>query len=553
MEKILKIPEGKSLDEFLTSLNGARIESLISGDEGMEKRDALFRSMRNKQVAKAVVKGLVTGLVVGGTAQELGAFLHEGQEGLVKGLIEGHKEFAKGTMGMTSLEYLRRYFTGDLPRAGNGVMHEVMAGSAHMKLPEGVDLASSPDGSFNLIRDGHVLSQHITLDGSGHLTAASQHALAEQGVIATSSMETIQGVHTAGVAPDDYIRTHGGEFTKVHRGLWYANDTPAPVFDKNELRADLLIDHHSGAYEFSTARMMPDGSYETVGGVKLSADAHALAATGHLKMLLSLSRGTQNQVVEVPIGADFKAHIDPNSEIGNMFFQTVNGKPVFIGKFAEVAQVTGTNHGVEQVRLLATDVGKGIASVPGNVPVAEHVPVNTFDVPADYRVDPPPFIPIFGRRPLEPTESAKRNPDIVNYAYNGFTHLKREDYEYRMSAALKENPDADIDEKKEIKDYLQRQEADYLQNIERLAATTGPMGFDCKLSVCIPVAAHQEGKVIYHTLENYLNQTAKNNEFELVLFANHPDKDKNGNAVIPDETMSEISRFIKITQRSGWW
>ena len=80
--KELKIPEGKSLDEFLTSLTGGRIESLIKGDEGMEKRDALFKAMRNKRVAKAVVKGLVTGLIIGGVAQEVGAFFKEGSGGI---------------------------------------------------------------------------------------------------------------------------------------------------------------------------------------------------------------------------------------------------------------------------------------------------------------------------------------------------------------------------------------------------------------------------------------------------------------------------------------
>jgi hypothetical protein len=525
--KNLKIPDGKSLDEFVSSLTGGRMESIVKGDEGMEKRDALFRVMRNKRVAHAVVKGLVTGIVIGGAAQEIGAFFKEGQEGLIKGLVEGHKAVAQGPMHMTSLEYLRRYFTGDLPRAGNGIVHEVVIGNAHMKLPEGVDLLSNPDGSFNLVRAGHVISEHVSLDASGHLTAASNHMLAEQGITTTSSTELVQGTpRVVDVAPDEYVRANGHDFTKVHRELWYGNDTPAPVFDKNELRADLLVDHHNGEYQFSMARMTPEGSYQAANGVTLSADAHALAAAGKLKMIFSLSRDTQNQVVEVPIGSDFKAHIDPNSDIGKMFFQTVDGKPTFIGKFAEVAQVTGNKDGVEQVRLLATAVGKGITAVTDPIPTTDHIPMNIFDMPADYRVDPPPFIPIFGRRPLEPAELKGVTGITQEYYYSGgkedYGLLDRKKYRERMSPEILKNKELDLSGKDLtiVREYLDKQDETYLAELKNLISGEKPMGRNIETVITVP--AYQEGKNLEKTLRRYAKMNDKD-RFELVILENHPE------------------------------
>ena len=573
----LAIPDGKTVDEYLASLSGARIESLIKGDQGMEARDALFRSMSNKKVASAVVKGLVTGLVVGATVQELGSFFKSGQEGLLKGLFHGHKA-AAGVTHMTSLEYLRRYFTGDLPQAGNGAMHEAVVDGVHVKLPDGVDLVKGSSNTYQLMRDGHVLSDHISFD-HGHLVGASAHSLAEQGVVVAAATETIQGVQPGEVTPTDYVHAHSSQFTHVHRGLWYGNDTPAPVFDQNELRADLAIDHHTGAYEYSVARMTPDGSYETVNGVKLSADAHALAAAGHLKMLLSLSRDTQNQVVEVPIGADFKAHIDPNSEIGKLFFQTdAGGKAHFIGQFGEVGQTMGIKDGIEQVRLLATDVGKGLKSVIGEVPTTMQVPVTAFSLPADYMVDAPPFIPIIGRRPLEP-ESRENVPtpvpvpprpvpvppkkieDITDdtreyyYGYGGESYglLDRKEYARRLSPELAQNKDLDLsgNDSEIVHGYLEKQDGAYMAELKQMEI--GQRAMSKNIDTVITVPAYQEGKNIEKTIRNYA-KLKNRDRFEIVILENHPEnvsRDSTGEVIervkaqFPDLNIVHLYKVFK--------
>jgi len=541
----LKIPNDKTLEEYLSSLTGARLEQLIKGDEGMEKRDALFKSMRNKRVAKAVVKGLVTGLVIGGAAQEVSAFFREGQEGFIEGLIKGHKGATKETIHFTSLEYLRRYFTGDLPRADMSNLHEVIIGDSHIKLPEGVDALRNPDGSFNLMHGKDVISEHITFDKQGHLTDEAKKMLANKGITATSATEHLTGAKTTQVSTKDYIEHHKDWLTEIKRKLWYDNDTPKPVFDKNELRLDwggvkgTGIDEH-GNYVYSVKRMLPDGSYHK----EFSANALELAKQGKLKLLLTLSRDNQSHVFEIPIDQNYNAVVNPNSEAGKLLFANIDGHARLMGQFAEVAEITGAKDGVEQVRILATDVGKGVEAITDKVSDIKDIPTTIFETPADYRVDPPPFIPIFGRRPLEPTK--EKVVPIPYYLYGAETSAEqRERFIRERSETLKNNPDAELNHYKEINRYFGRQSAEYMKEVEALAQQVKPMSPDCRLSVCIPAAGHQEGENIYKTLENYLNQKADKNSFEITLLVNHPDRDKNGNPVKPDKTLKEVQRFMK--------
>ena len=59
------------------------------------------------------------------------------------------------------------------------------------------------------------------------------------------------------------------------------------------------------------------------------------------------------------------------------------------------------------------------------------------------------------------------------------------------------------------------------------------------------MAGHQEEKNIYESLKNFTYQTAVPSEFEICLFVNHPNVDREGNKIKPDKTISEINRFKK--------
>ena len=170
-------------------------------------------------------------------------------------------------------------------------------------------------------------------------------------------------------------------------------------------------------------------------------------------------------------------------------------------------------------------------------------PRTILDIPTDYQVEPPPVIPLYGRRPLErlrevPIGSHFYLPELANIN-------EAKEFEKRRSKRLRENPQARLNHYQEITDYLDAQEPGHLAEVRDMAAEAGPMGKEVKAVVCIPVAGHQEGKQIYESLQNYTYQTANPEAYEIFLFVNHPDRDPQGRRVKPDETLKEIERFKK--------
>lgn len=148
----------------------------------------------------------------------------------------------------------------------------------------------------------------------------------------------------------------------IHRS-WYDNDTKN--FDKNELRTHWGGEkgtgiNAEGKYVLDVGRMTPDGSSHA----GMSANAQELLKEGKLKLLISASRETQNQVYEVPINADGQIVIDPNSDIGKMFFANVNGRAQFTGRFGEIGEDRGNNN----FRILSTIEGGERGTVVNNIP-----------------------------------------------------------------------------------------------------------------------------------------------------------------------------------------
>jgi hypothetical protein len=112
-----------------------------------------------------------------------------------------------------------------------------------------------------------------------------------------------------------------------------------------------------------------------------------------------------------------------------------------------------------------------------------------------------------------------------------------------FSPTLQENPLAKLDHFKEAQRYLESQPEDAREHAKLLAEQVGEMSDACRVSLCVPVAGHLEGKNIYNTLERYLHQKKPDNtpldpdSFELVLYVNHPSDAR------PDATLAEIDRF----------
>lgn len=203
--------------------------------------------------------------------------------------------------------------------------------------------------------------------------------------------------HGAIMGTKDFIKGHENLFSNIRRGVWADNDTPK--FDKNELKLwwgghdGSGIDKH-GNFVFNVKHMTHDGSFH---GSK-HWDPQELMKVGKMKLLLSLSGDTQNQVIEIPIDANGNAIIDPNSKIGKIAFSSVHGHAKFLGKFAEVAVMGEKTNGIEHVNILATHIGKGI----------ENVRTVVSNNPVGYDVEAPFVIPVTGRRPMEEVRNGER-------------------------------------------------------------------------------------------------------------------------------------------------
>ena len=546
---------GDKFDTTLQQQNKTIEESLLGGESGITSKDKSFSNLKLKKSAGKFFKTLLVGVTIGAVVQEGVSLIDGAWGGQREGIFEGaYYQFkGEGTPNniQTPLEHVRGLIDGNPSHLSMTNAHEQIIGNSHFNLPETTNIITNPDGTYNIVNGDHIVADHIniTTDANGALDQESIDRLGESGIIATTENIIIENGSTEPISADEYVKEHLENTKHIKRDLWYDNDTPKPIFDKNELKLHWGGENGTGInadgkYVFNTSHMTSGGSFHD----NLSVDAQEKIKAGGLKMLLSLSRDTQNQVFEVDIDANGNAIIDPNSEVGKIFFKIdAQGHAVFQGKFAEVAETFEEKDGAEHVKVLATYVGKGVDEI--KVPGPLEIPINNLQIPLDE--EPPYFIPLVPRTPLEPIAYKKdkypeTEPITPFLPYYGNTQTSKEEldfYEGKKSKTLKENPKAKLDHYREIGAYFDKMDKKYLERIEKFALSLGNMEKECKVSVCIPVAGHQEGKQIYESLKNYSFQTAKNKNYEISLFVNHPKTDKEGNILNAEETLSEIERF----------
>lgn len=105
------------------------------------------------------------------------------------------------------------------------------------------------------------------------------------------------------------------------------------------------------------------------------------------------------------------------------------------------------------------------------------------------------------------------------------------------------DPDTIVTPYPSIKGYLASLEHKYLQSIAEAVKCTSAMHKQCKLTFCIPLAAHQESANIYKALKGLARQSANKAEFEILVFANHPTKDDTGKTIHADNSLTWINQF----------
>lgn len=402
-------------DQKLTQTQGAITKTLEKGENGLEEKNKLFKKMKHKKVAWEVSKTALLGATAGAVVQEAGSLLHSNQDSLIKESFSGIKRFFGGgnTGGSspsgvwedghthtTALEGFRRWISGEKPYVPFGQGHEILLDGKHFQLPEGVDLHDNGDGTYNILQGNKVIVDHTTLD---------QDALRSSGIISTESTTYTEAAGSE--SAKDYIDKHPELTNKIHRELWYDNDTPKPIFDKNELRADWGGEGSTGIdkdgnYVFNIARMTKDGSFHGLA----STDVKEQLKNHNLKMLFSLSRDTQSQVFEIPIDEHGNALIEKDNPLAKLMFEEKDGHAIFKGKFAEVAQsMSVASDGGENFRILSTVVGEGQDTIIDNT--ESEISNIRLDIPQNAEIDVPPFIPIPHRRPLERGSYIKNLPE----------------------------------------------------------------------------------------------------------------------------------------------
>jgi len=482
--------------------------------------------------------------LLGGTFQEIQAALDDDTQSLLEGIIDKNTDARHRTI----LEGLRDFLTPGKGEAAAEEMSKIMVAGHEVQvgLPKGAELKDPDgDGIYSLFYHNKELCNKVSFDAKGNLTDEARAALASRGVHITETMpkeggEVPQEEVLAGVSTLKdrmaFIEKHPDLFKKITHDVWYDEDTPAPMFDHNELRLDWggkggIGVNENGDYVFSIKRMTADGSWHK----EFSVDAHAAAKRGELSILLSMSHDTEQHVIEIPINEHFEAVIPKGSEAGEMLFkQGFNGHAVFLGDHAEVSQMMGkTNQeGAEWIRVLATHSGEQAPVVP---PPAERIPIPIFEIPP--QTDLPPVIPILGRRPMERMKGPEVVPLIPYYA--GYEKIispeQKKFYLERFSDNLRKNPEVVLDFKEEANLYLKKEKeknSAYYKDLQEILKQPGmaePMHDNCRVAVCIPVYDLGEGKIIEHALDQYRKQikngSVKADEFELILFLNHP-KDK---------------------------
>ncbi len=391
------IPNGLDFDKYFDSLATTEENRMINEENtGIDAKDRDFNKIKSEKGNKAAWRAFKTGIIVGTTFQEVSS-LFTGRVGVIEDIaheIKGTGGVAAGVgvEDLTMAAYVKHLIQGDLPKVNIGNIHEVLVGGNHIKLPEGVNMVKNPDGTYNLVGSGgKVFGEHLTTNPDGTFTPEAKNILAHNGVNMDSHL-TDKTIHKS-VSVDEHVKNASG-MKDVHHRMWMDNNTAE--FDQNELATKwggvngTGIDAN-GNYVLNVDHMSPDGSFHG----DLSADAQELMKAGKLKMLFSMSDGTQNKVFEFTVTPQGEIIVPPGSDAGKLLFSNVSGHADFHGRFGEVAQDMGDGN----YRMLGTLEGKGLKDVIDTV--TSHNQETILKIQGGYDWTPPPFIPIVLGDPLE--------------------------------------------------------------------------------------------------------------------------------------------------------
>lgn len=563
----LGVDNAVSLQELLGQRSDAFIDSMESD---ISTKDRAFRKLKNRRVATAAAAGVLTGLTFGIAAQEGIAALDGTRQGLVEQLWGAHNELYNGVQHQTVLEGLVNGDHGQDVTTHHGpentfTSHTLGEANSVYEVSSDHTLVNNGDNTISLIDPtGHASIDRLPVAPDGSLPQASIDALRDHGMAVLDKSSTVDVVthETVSVPTQQYLDTHG---VSVNRDLWYDNNTPAPVFDRNELGLQWGGNTgigSDGGYALNVSGMTPDGSFTG----DQSANWATEAQQGALKLAVSGSVDSQGSVLMVDIRPDGTVDIPADSPAAH-FFANENGRAVFKGGYAEVVQMTGVDaQGVEHIRPLATLVGGDtVSTVPDvittHTPVAHHeysitsAGYDTVETSSSF-TEMAPVIPVISRRSMESPRTRERpsSPYYNGYQSGEMTPEQERIFREETSPRLLQDPNRDLNPREELVWYkkLVRKNmgSEYVVTIDRLVADSPELSNiqpNLKTIIKVPVnaAGRAESEGIYKVLSVYARQDPESVAKSMVLLhVNWFDdlaRDPASRAII-EHTKAEIDR-----------
>lgn len=365
-------------------LDAKSVDIIKTVEADIEKKDEVFKRLKQQEVAKAMCIAALSGAVIGLISQEVTAAFDPGRVGLI--------DMATGAKA-TSINGVEHQTT----------LHSLFASSKH-----------SNDGKYNIIQQHNEITVH------NQLTPDQIKSYEAKGLVVQDNSRFVDTVTQTQkeLNVDQFAANHSGEMTHISR-TWMDNNTT--VFDKNELKMDWGGANNSGianngGYEFNVSRMIPGGSFHE----GIIANPNEAIGNNTLKIAISATKGTQSEVFMLNIDSSGNAIIPIDNPAAKLF-SIENGHAIFHGAYAETVNVGGVNvDGSTNVEVLATVVGdRKTGSIIDTVTekITEKKPDFTIITPEIKQLIPEtdvPFsIPINYRKPLEAVKNDDKKPEKV--------------------------------------------------------------------------------------------------------------------------------------------
>lgn len=545
------VHSGQSANQALEQYIG-EANKLLETD--ISQKDAAFAKLRRRRVLTAAAVGAGVGIASSFITQEVVAGLDANRNGLVESWFgaqsnpDGRSTILKGTAD---------WLTGSKPPEATGAFrhfesHAIEGHKGVVQLPEGYKVTAGNDGQFGIEDpEGHHIADGLSVDKAGKLTPASLDTLHNQGIGVEdhSKRATITTEKTKKVSIRDYVKHHKNETTKVTRDFWYDNNTPKPIFEKNELGLAWGGEDGKGVgkhddIKMSIAGMTQGGSYHN--GESVSWEE--AAKDGKLKVAISASRDTQTDVFMIKVNPNGGITIPEDHPARKFFTIDKHGQAHFRGGFVEAVEDRGKQGGSKHhISPLATITGEDrLKEVTDVVKVPSTVEVPRFTLIPPIPIENQEYdtlgVPGFvTRRPLERIRKMQtvspQDIESFGYGYHGGKSLEEMRRWIGVGDRLRSRREEVRDDKKvwveadgspvernvgrersTLSSYLESQYAsspEYKNYVEGLASAMGPMNDKCRVAVNIP--AWLEEKNLPGLLTQYFDQ-----------------KDKDGNPLDPE-------------------